>query len=232
MILPNLIIAVDGFSSTGKSTLAKRLASEFGLLYLDSGAMYRCVTLFAQENGLIDGDSSIDEDGLKSALPGLEISFRREEEKISAYIGDRCVESQIRSLAVSNQVSPVSALAFVREFVDDNLHNFGADGKVVMDGRDIGTTVFPDAEIKIFLTADREIRAQRRFDEMVGKGESPVLADVIENLEKRDYIDSHRDVSPLSRATDAFLLDNSYMSIEDEVIWVRGLIQGKLGILE
>lgn len=232
MILPDLIIAVDGYSSTGKSTLAKRLASEFGLLYLDSGAMYRCVTLYAQEKGLIDEASSIDEEALKSVLPELKISFRREGEKNYAYIGDRCVEAQIRSLAVSNQVSPVSALAFVREFVDESLHRFGANGRIVMDGRDIGTTVFPNAEIKIFLTATREIRAQRRFDEMVAKGESPVFQEVMDNLSQRDYIDSHREVSPLSRAADAYVLDNSSMSIEDEVFWVRGLIQGKLGILE
>lgn len=232
MVLPNLIIAVDGFSSTGKSTLARRLATEFGLLYLDSGAMYRCVTLFAQERGLIDETSSIDEEALKSALSELEISFRREGEQSFAYIGNRCVESQIRSLAVSNQVSPVSAIAFVRKFVDKSLRRFGADGRVVMDGRDIGTTVFPNAEIKIFLVADCEIRAQRRFDEMIARGDSPVFQDIVDNLNQRDYIDSHREVSPLSRAADAFVLDNSSMSIDEEVIWVRGLIQGKLGILE
>lgn len=232
MILPNLIIAVDGYSSTGKSTLAKRLASEFGFLYLDSGAMYRCVTLFAQERGLIDSDNSIKEDNLKSALPELEISFRTEGEKISAFIGSRCVETLIRSLPVSNQVSPVSALAFVRNFVDEKLHEFGADGSIVMDGRDIGTTVFPNAQIKLFLTARSEVRAQRRFDEMKSKGQSPVFQEVMDNLANRDYMDSHRETSPLSRASDAFVLDNSDMTIEEEVCWVRGLIQGKLGILE
>lgn len=232
MTLPDLIIAVDGYSSTGKSTLAKRLASEFGLMYLDSGAMYRCVTLFAQTRGIIDENSVIDEEALKEALPELEISFRLEEEKYTAYIGEECVETQIRSLAVSSQVSPVSALAFVREFVDKSLRRFGSNGRVVMDGRDIGTTVFPDAGIKIFLIANPEIRAKRRFDEMVAKGESPVLQDIVDNLSVRDYTDSHRKVSPLSRAADAYVFDNSFRSIEEEVIWVKGLVQGKFGIFE
>lgn len=232
MKAPDIIIAVDGFSSTGKSTLAKAIASDLEFLYLDSGALYRGVTLFAQEQNLIDGNSVIDEDGLKAALPSLDLHFEYVEGRSQTFIGDRCVEKEIRSLAVSSQVSPVSAVAFVRAFVDDKLHAFGAAKRIVMDGRDIGTTVFPHAEIKIFLTASEDIRAQRRYDEMVMKGDSPKLEDVVNNLRERDYIDSHRETSPLRRAEDSYLLDNSNMTVSEEVAWVRGVVQGKFGIIE
>lgn len=228
MNIPDIIIAVDGNSSTGKSSFAKLIAREFGFLYLDSGALYRCVTLFALEQGLISKDGTIDEPGLEKALSGLDLNFTRE----GAFIGGRCVEAEIRTLEVSSHVSPVSAIAFVRNFVDDRLHAFGAGKRVVMDGRDIGTTVFPEAEIKIFMTADEKIRAQRRFDEMVAKGENPVFEDVLKNLLERDYIDSHREVSPLTLAPDAYILDNSDMSIREELAWVRGVIQGKFNILD
>lgn len=231
--VPDIIIAIDGYSSTGKSTFAKAIANAMDFLYLDSGALYRAVTLHALENGIIDAEGTIDETALRAALPGLEVHFGRDEDGLcKTYIGGRCVEKEIRSLAVSSHVSPVSAFAFVRNFVDDRLHAFGAAGRVVMDGRDIGTTVFPEAEVKIFLTADEQVRAQRRFDEMVAKGESPKFEDVLENLRQRDWTDAHRDVSPLRRADDAYILDNTEMSIPDELAWVRGLIQGKFGILE
>ena len=232
MKAPDIIIAVDGFSSTGKSTLAKAIASDLEFLYLDSGALYRGVTLFAQEHSLIDGNSVIDEEGLKAALPSLDLHFEYVDGRSQTFIGDRCVEKEIRSLAVSSQVSPVSAVAFVRAFVDDKLHAFGAAKRIVMDGRDIGTTVFPQAEIKVFLTAREEIRAQRRYDEMVMKGDNPKLEDVKKNLQEMDYIDSHREASPLARAADSFLLDNSHMTLTEEVAWVTGVIQGKFGILE
>lgn len=232
MRAPDIIIAVDGFSSTGKSTLAKAIASDLEFLYLDSGALYRGVTLFAQEHALIDGNSVIDEEGLKAALPSLDLHFEYVDGRSQTFIGDRCVEKEIRGLAVSSQVSPVSAVAFVRAFVDDKLHAFGAAKRIVMDGRDIGTTVFPHAEIKIFLTASEEIRAQRRYDEMVMKGDNPKLEDVKKNLQERDYIDSHRETSPLRRAEDSYLLDNSDMTVSEEVAWVRGVIQGKFGIIE
>jgi len=233
MTLPDITIAVDGFSATGKSTFAKLVAKDFGFLYLDSGAMYRAVTLFAQENGMIDADANIDLEALKNALDkGLDIHFEHTEDGCKTFIGDRCVEKDIRTMAVSSQVSPVSAVGFVRNFVDDKLHAFSAAGRVIMDGRDIGTTVFPNAEVKIFMTARPEVRAQRRFDELVEKGENPVMEEVMKNLQERDYIDSHREVSPLSRAADAFVMDNSDMTLHEETVWMLGLLQGKFGILE
>ena len=232
MTLPDITIAVDGFSATGKSTFAKLVAKDFGFLYLDSGAMYRAVTLFAQERGYITEDGVIDEEALRAHLPELDLHFEYTPEGSKTFIGDRCVEKDIRTMAVSSQVSPVSAVGFVRNFVDDKLHAFSAAGRVIMDGRDIGTTVFPNAEVKIFMTARPEVRAQRRFDELVEKGENPVMEEVMKNLQERDYIDSHREVSPLSRAADAFVMDNSDMTLHEETVWMLGLLQGKFGILE
>lgn len=233
MILPDITIAVDGYSATGKSTFAKLFAKEYGFLYLDSGAMYRAVTLFAQNNGLIDADSNIALDALKEALDkGLDIHFEHTEDGCKTFIGSLCVEKEIRTMAVSSQVSPVSAVPFVRSFVDDKLHQFSAAGRVIMDGRDIGTTVFPNAEVKIFMTARPEVRAQRRFDELKEKGENPVMEEVMKNLAERDYIDSHREVSPLARAADAYVMDNSDMTLHEETVWMLGLMQGKFGILE
>ena len=233
MTLPDITIAVDGFSATGKSTFAKLVAKDFGFLYLDSGAMYRAVTLFAQENGMIDADANIDLEALKAALDkGLDIHFEHTEDGCKTFIGERCVEKDIRTMGVSSQVSPVSAVAFVRNFVDDKLHQFSAAGRVIMDGRDIGTTVFPNAEVKIFMTARPEVRAQRRFDDLVMKGENPDMEEVMKNLQERDFIDSHREVSPLSRAADAYVMDNSDMTLHEETVWMLGLLQGKFGILE
>ena len=146
-------------------------------------------------------------------------------------MGPRCIEQQIRTMEVSAQVSPVAAVPYVREWVDEKLHEFGRRGRIVMDGRDIGTAVFPNAELKIFMTASEQVRAQRRYDELVAKGETPLLEEVVQNLRERDYIDSHRETAPLRRATDAFELDNSDMTFEEELAWVQGLIQGKFGIL-
>ena len=232
MNLPDIIIAIDGYSSTGKSTVAKLIAKEYSFLYLDSGAMYRGVTLHALENGMIDQDGKIDEDSLRTSLTSLELDFRATEEGNMTFNGDRCIEKEIRTLEVSSHVSPISAIPFVREYVDARLHAFGQRKRVVMDGRDIGTTVFPDAEIKIFMTATTEVRARRRYDEMVAKGETPSIEEVVKNLEERDYIDSHREVSPLSRAADAFLMDNSDMTLHEELVWFQGLAMGRFGILE
>ena len=232
MTVPDIIIAIDGFSSTGKSTFAKLIADTLSFLYLDSGAMYRGVTLFALEQGFISKDGAIDEAALKAALPKLELSFRSTPEGSRTFIGERCVEDEIRTLEVSSHVSPVSAIPFVRIFVDERLHRMSEGGRVVMDGRDIGTTVFPNAELKIFMTADPQVRAQRRFDELVSKGQVPVFEDVLQNLVERDYIDSHREVSPLRQAEDAFVMDNSDMTLHEETVWIQGLIQGKFGIFE
>ncbi len=228
MKLPDIIIAIDGYSSTGKSTLAKLIAEHFSFLYLDSGALYRGVTLHALENNLISEDGAIDEAALKAALPKLDLDFRAG----GTHIGDRCIEKEIRTLEVSGHVSPVSAIPFVREYVDERLHAFGRRKRVVMDGRDIGTTVFPDAEVKIFMTASDEVRAKRRYDEMKAKGQDPTMEEVMKNLRERDYIDSHREVSPLSRAADAFVLDNSDMNLHEELVWFQGLAQGRFRILE
>ena len=230
MKVPDITIAIDGYSSTGKSSFAKLIASAFGFLYLDSGAMYRGVTLFAMENGLIK-DGVIDEKALEAVIGGLDLHFRRDDGATTLWLGERCIESEIRTLEVSSFVSPVSAIPFVRAYVDDKLHSFSEGGRVVMDGRDIGTTVFPNAELKIFMVADDKVRAQRRFDEMVAKGQSPDFEDVLKNLRERDHIDSTRKTSPLRQAEDAFVLDNSAMTMDEEVAWVRGLIQGRFGIL-
>ena len=231
MTIPDITIAVDGFSSTGKSTFAKMVAKEFGFLYLDSGAMYRGVTLFAMENGMAEG-GKINEPALKEALPGLDLHFQREDDKTLLYSGSRCIESLIRTMEVSSLVSPVSAIAFVRAWVDDRLHAFSKGGRVIMDGRDIGTTVFPNAEVKIFMTAAPEVRAQRRYDELVAKGQPSSLEEVLKNLQERDYIDSHRETSPLRQAEDAFVLDNTHMTLHEELVWMLGLLQGKFGLLE
>ena len=227
MRVPDIIIAVDGYSSTGKSTFAKLVAKTFDFLYLDSGAMYRGVTLFAQEQGYINDANEISP-ALEAALEGLDLHF---ENGTQLFMGERCVEPFIRTMAVSNQVSPVAAVPWVRAWVDDRLHRFSEKGRVVMDGRDIGTTVFPNAELKVFMVASDQVRAQRRFDELAAKGENPVFEDVLKNLLERDYIDSHRETSPLVQAPDAFVMDNSEMTMTEEIAWIQGVIQGKFGIL-
>lgn len=227
MKLPDIIIAIDGYSSTGKSSFAKLVAKKFDFIYLDSGAMYRGVTLFAQESGLISEDNVVSAE-LEKALESLDLHF---EPGPLTYMGERCIEQEIRTMAVSSQVSPIAAVPYVRVFVDKKLHEFAAAGRVVMDGRDIGTTVFPNAELKIFMTARPEVRAQRRFDELLAKGQDPVFEDVLKNLQERDYIDSHRETSPLKRADDSFELDNSDMTMAEELAWVQGLVQGKFNIL-
>lgn len=226
MTIPDIIIAIDGYSSTGKSSFAKLVARQFGFTYLDSGALYRGVTLFAQEEGYINKLNVISPD-LQQALEGLSLSFGKDGK---LHMGPRCIEKQIRSLEVSAQVSPVAAVPWVRSWVDGMLHEFGRKGRVVMDGRDIGTAVFPDAQLKIFMTASEQVRVQRRYDEMVAKGDHPSKEDILQNLRERDYIDSHRETNPLRQAEDAFVLDNSEMSFGEEIAWIQGVIQGKFGL--
>ncbi len=227
--IPDMTIAIDGYSSTGKSSFARLIASELSFLYLDSGAIYRAVTLYAIENGLISKDNRIDRHALIEALKTLDVHFENHGRGSRTYIGDRCVEQKIRSLKVSGKVSPVSAVPEVREYVNAKLREFGRGGRIVMDGRDIGTTVFPNAGLKIFMTADPLVRARRRAAEMEAKGESVDIEDVLANLKERDYIDSHREVSPLRKAADAIELDNSEMTMEEQMEWVRRVIRERFG---
>ena len=226
MNIPDIIIAIDGYSSTGKSSFAKIVANEFSFLYLDSGALYRGVTLFAIENGYIADDNPINVPELDKALENLDLHFGPE----GTYIGDRCIEREIRSMEVAGKVSPIATVAEVRAFVDRKLREFGSKGRIVMDGRDIGTTVFPNAELKLFMTADPLVRAQRRADEMRAKGMDADIQDVLNNLQERDYIDSHREVSPLAQAEDAVVLDNSDMTMEEQLVWLKDIIKTRFGL--
>ena len=225
MNIPDIIIAIDGYSSTGKSSFAKIIANEFSFLYLDSGALYRGVTLFAIENGFINDACEMDVPGLEKALQELDLHFGEG----GTYIEDRCIETEIRSMAVADKVSPIATVPQVRTFVDKKLREFGAKKRVVMDGRDIGTTVFPNAELKIFMTADPLVRAKRRAEEMAVKGDSTDLEAVLKNLQERDYIDSHRETSPLTQAADAIVLDNSYMTMDDQLEWLKKIISERFG---
>ena len=225
MHIPDIIIAIDGYSSTGKSSFAKIIANEFSFMYLDSGALYRGVTLFAMENGYIGDDNAINVPALTEALKGLDLHFGVS----GTYIGDRCIEQEIRSMEVAGKVSPIATVAQVRDFVDRKLREEGSRKRVVMDGRDIGTTVFPDAELKVFMTAEPLVRAKRRADEMAAKGMKADLDEVLANLQERDYIDSHREVSPLTQAPDAIVLDNSYMTMDQQLEWLKGVIAEKFG---
>lgn len=219
--MKKIIIAIDGFSSCGKSTMAKDLAKEIGYIYIDSGAMYRAVTLYCIENNLFDGDL-IDKTALEKAMPDIHIQFKLDPEtkRPQTYLNGRCVEKEIRTLAVSQKVSFVAALGFVREALVRLQQEMGREKGIVMDGRDIGTTVFPDAELKIYVTASAEIRAQRRFDELQAKGESGSFEEILKNVEERDRIDMNRSVSPLRKADDAITLDNSHMTIEEQKQWL------------
>lgn len=220
-----IIIAIDGYSSTGKSTFAKLIARKTGYLHLDSGAVYRAVTLFGIRGGWIDADNNIDTASLRTAMRQLRVSLRPD-----TYINEENVEGLIRQMDVSNAVSPVSALGFVREFVDRLLRRYGKKGGIVMDGRDIGTNVFPDAQLKIFMTADDKVRAQRRYDEMVAGGKEVSFEEVMKNIQDRDYKDTHREISPLRQAPDAIVLDNTDMTLEQEMEWFTNLMRTKFGI--
>ena len=201
------------------------IANEFSFLYLDSGALYRGVTLFAIENGFISDDNTIDVPGLTLALEDLDLHFGEG----GTYIGERCIESEIRGLGVAGKVSPIATVPQVRDYVDRKLREFGSAKRIVMDGRDIGTTVFPEAELKLFMTADPLVRAQRRADEMKAKGDEADLDAVLKNLQERDYIDSHRETSPLTQAPDAIVLDNSHMTMEQQLEWLKDVIAERFG---
>lgn len=229
MHIPDIIIAIDGYSSTGKSSFAKLIAKEFSFLYLDSGALYRAITLYAMEHDMVLADGSIDTRSLVAALPDIDIHFEYAPEGSRTFIGDRCVEKEIRTIEVSSHVSPVAVIPAVRDFVDDILVGYGKNKRIVMDGRDIGTAVFPHADLKIFMTANDNVRAERRLKEMRASGQNPDFNEVLENLKSRDYIDSHREKSPLRQAEDAVVLDNSDMTLEDQMVWVKNLVKEKFG---
>ena len=220
--MKKIIVAIDGHSSCGKSTMAKKLAREAGYIYVDTGAMYRAVTLFAMQNGCFAADGSLDAARLESLMPGVFVSFRLDEEtgKPLACLSGVVVEKEIRGMEVSNRVSPVAALPFVREAMTRQQQLMGKEKGIVMDGRDIGTAVFPNAELKIFVTASDEVRARRRYDELRAKGEEVAFEEILANVRERDYIDSHRAVAPLRQAPDALVLDNSHMSIEEQDAWL------------
>lgn len=217
-----ITIAIDGHSSCGKSTMAKDLAREIGYIYIDSGAMYRCCTLFCIEQGLIKADGTPDAEALESRMQEIHVSFRLNPDtgRPDTYLNGENVETRIRTMEVSGLVSPVAALPFVRAAMTAQQQAMGREGGIVMDGRDIGTAVFPHAEMKVFVTASDEIRAQRRYDELVAKGEQPDFEAVLQNLRERDRIDSTRAVAPLRQADDALVLDNSHMTIAEQKQWL------------
>ena len=219
--MKQITIAIDGYSSCGKSTMAKDLAREVGYIYIDSGAMYRAVTLYCLENGLFTAEG-IDTEKLQQAMPDIRISFRLhpETQRPQTYLNGRNVEDLIRTMEVSSHVSPVAALGFVREALVKQQQEMGKAKGIVMDGRDIGTVVFPDAELKIFVTASAEIRAQRRYDELKAKGQEASFEEILANVKERDRIDQTRAVSPLRQAEDAILLDNSHLTIEEQKEWL------------
>ncbi len=221
--MKKIVIAIDGFSSCGKSTMAKDLAREIGYIYIDSGAMYRAVTLYCIENGIFDKDNNIDESLLKGKIEEVNISFKlNPETKVpQTFLNGVNVENKIRTMEVSSKVSYIAAIGFVREALVNQQQLMGNEKGIVMDGRDIGTTVFPDAELKIFVTASAEVRAQRRYDELKVKGQSASFEEILHNVEERDRIDQTREVSPLRKADDAILLDNSHMTILEQKEWLR-----------
>ncbi|RWW98922.1 (d)CMP kinase [Flavobacterium cerinum] len=212
-----ITIAIDGFSSTGKSTLAKQLAKHLGYVYVDTGAMYRAITLHAMDNGFISEDY-FNKQGLIDSLSDITLQFlyNPELEYAEVYLDEENVESRIRSLNVSNLVSRVAEVSEVRAKLVEQQKHMGENKGVVMDGRDIGTVVFPNAELKLFMTASPETRAQRRFEELTQKGDNVTYEDVLKNVQERDYIDSHRKDSPLVKAADAIEIDNSHLSIQEQ----------------
>jgi CMP/dCMP kinase len=228
--IKDIIIAFDGHSSCGKSTVAKAVAKELGYTYVDSGAMYRMVTLLAMRKGLING-KDIDKLKLQQALQEITIEFKYNQlGKQESYLNGENVESEIRSIRVSDKVSYISEIDFVRKKLVELQQKMGKAKRIVMDGRDIGTVVFPDAELKIFMTASSEVRAQRRYDELINKGHDVSLEEVLENIEKRDYIDQNREHSPLRKAADAIVLDNSNLTRIEQLDWVLKLIQERFGL--
>ena len=227
--MKKITIAIDGFSSTGKSTLAKQLAKELGYVYVDTGAMYRAVAYFAMQHNLVS-ESHLDAAGLVAQLPNINLRFQFNPALGFAemYLNNENIENQIRTIEVSRMVSKVAEISEVRAKLVEQQQAMGKDKGIVMDGRDIGTVVFPDAELKLFMTASSKTRAQRRFDELVEKGQHITFEDVLQNVEERDYIDTHREDSPLVKADDAIEIDNSSLSKKEQFEIVLNLVKEKL----
>ena len=223
--MKKITIAIDGHSSCGKSTMAKDLARQMGYVYIDTGAMYRSVTLYAMQNGMIDPQGNIDTQRLQAAMPDIHITFRYNPQRgrPDTYLNGKLVEDDIRTMQVSNHVSPIATLGFVRQAMVQQQRQMGQQGGVILDGRDIGTVVFPNAELKIFVTASPEIRAKRRYDELTAKGQTVDYQEILRNVQERDYIDSHREIAPLTQAPDAIVLDNSDMTIPQQQAWLLKL---------
>ena len=215
-----ITVAIDGYSSTGKSTMAKWLAAEVGYRYIDSGAMYRAVTLYAMRNRLIDNNRNVDQVRLTEALTSIRIDFCRDGNKQKTLLNGENVENEIRMMDVSSNVSVIAAIPEVRHRLVALQRELGKDGGIVMDGRDIGTTVFPDAQLKVFVTSSAEVRAERRYKELLEKGEKVAYEEVLANVVERDHIDETRDESPLRKADDALLIDNSHLSREEQNQWL------------
>ena len=222
--MKKITIAIDGHSSCGKSTMAKDLARELGYTYIDTGAMYRAVTLFAMRKGLFAEDGTIDTETLQGLMGEVSIAQKNIEGKTITFLNGEDVEKEIRSLEVSSHVSPIAAIPFVREKMVEQQREMGREGGIVMDGRDIGTVVFPNAELKVFVTASAEVRAQRRYLELQQKGMPADYEDILKNVTERDYIDSHRAVSPLRPAEDSVILDNSNITIAEQKQWLLDLV--------
>jgi cytidylate kinase len=220
--MKKITIAIDGLSSCGKSTMAKDLAKKIGYVYVDTGAMYRAVTLFALRNGLFDEEGNVKTDELEARMDEVNVSFKFNAEtgRPDTYLNDELVEGEIRGMEVSDHVSLIAAIPFVRTAMVAQQQQMGRDKGIVMDGRDIGTTVFPDAELKVFVTASAEVRAERRYKELLGKGMEADYDEILKNVQERDYLDSHREVSPLKKADDALELDNSYLTIDEQNAWM------------
>ncbi len=227
--ISKLVIAIDGYSSCGKSTVAKDLAKLLNIIFIDSGAMYRCVTLYALENNIIK-DGVIHQDFLKQALDKISISFKFDAQTKTneTYLNGKLVEKEIRGLEVSNHVSMISALGFVRRKMVQLQQKMGETDSIVMDGRDIGTVVFPNADLKLFMTASPEIRAGRRFKEYQEKNEAITFEEVLENVKKRDHIDETRDESPLKKAHDALVLDNGKMTKEEQLEFIVSELKNRM----
>ena len=217
--MKKIIVAIDGHSSCGKSTMAKSLAAQVGYIYVDTGAMYRAVTLFAMRQGLFDAQGQPDAARLEALVPKIEVSFHLDPTTNLPLVclNGEVVEEEVRTLEVSSHVSAIAALPFVREALTRQQQRMGEEKGIVMDGRDIGTVVFPQAELKVFVTASAEVRAQRRFLELTAKGQAVAFEDILRNVQERDYIDSHREVAPLRQADDALVLDNSEMTREEQM---------------